>query len=1052
MTWRKCLVRGLVFSVLGGIVAAAIVYQAWTNPAATRRQVLGQLDKTFLGAHVTLESARLRILGGISFTDLRMTRRDALDRADFLYVPDGIIYHDKERLANGDLAIRKIELHRLRLRIVRDHDGNWNVADLLGPVDLKTRVPMLVFQQATVLFEDQTTTSSAPLLELKDVNLTVVNDPLPSLVFDGSGVSDVAGPVRFSGKVQRANGECSFDIDAPAIPVGPALVDRLAALAPDAAVHIRTLRGEGHVKAAVAYRPGTAQPLTYDATATLKKAEFSHPQLAWALQDGEVMVHVVNGSIPLVHVVAHSGPSNFDLTLKDVPLSLPPGYSITDDGSVLTELVREMDLRCEHVYVTDELFKCLPDTVQSFKKEYAPCGYLSMTHTFRKDETGRWRKRFLLTAEDMQATYWLFRYTVDHIKGTIDVEYDNDIQPLVKLDLVGRSRDRPVALKGSAQAAKNKSFIDMDIMAEKIPLDKKLLDALPETTQHIVKEFLPDKNPRKGAEFRPMGCGDVKVELRRRRGSPDLNKSFFVTFHDASLCYDLFPYPLENVSGFLAVLPDHWEVSDFHGTHHGGEIAFSGHSEPLSGRASVIEQPERVCVELSGRNIKLDDADFTAALTPLPSLQHTWSTLRLAGAMNFEAKVVDVPGQPKDIDVGVTINGCKMRPTFFDYALDDVSGTFAYTKGRVKLKDVTAKHGSSVLRLTAGQVIPKGESGGYQVRFDAIQGTPVVLDDDFLNALPFSIQEGLRAIKLHGPVWAGTALIVDASGEADPNPLVWWDGGAYLRDASIQTGLEVSHINGLVTCCGLHKDRDMQLVGHLAVEQATLLNQPVQDVQARFFIQPKEPNALCIHDLTADLFGGPLGGEGRVEFGPKLEYDLTLKALNLRLEQFGRHNFGNDADIQGPLCAALHLWGEGRDIGGLKGNGHIFVRDARLYKLPALLDLLKAFNLRLPDRTAFDQASVSFAIDGPQMRVEQFDLVGNAISLRGQGTVGLNGDNINLDFNADWARLGQVFPEVMTEIPRKISDELLQVKVRGSIRDVHFDPVFLPPVFNLFSN
>ncbi len=71
------------------------------------------------------------MLGGISFSDLRMIRKEDLHRADFLYVPDGIIYHDKERWANGDLAIRKIELHRMRVRVVRDRDGNWNVVGLL---------------------------------------------------------------------------------------------------------------------------------------------------------------------------------------------------------------------------------------------------------------------------------------------------------------------------------------------------------------------------------------------------------------------------------------------------------------------------------------------------------------------------------------------------------------------------------------------------------------------------------------------------------------------------------------------------------------------------------------------------------------------------------------------------------------------------------------------------------------------------------------------------------------------------------------------------------
>ncbi len=77
-----------------------------------------------------------------------------------------------------------------------------------------------------------------------------------------------------------------------------------------------------------------------------------------------------------------------------------------------------MDLHIEHLPVSDKLFTCMPDELQSFKDEFKPAGFFSLKHTFRKEENGRWRQRCLLTAEDMQATYDQFQYTVDHIRGT----------------------------------------------------------------------------------------------------------------------------------------------------------------------------------------------------------------------------------------------------------------------------------------------------------------------------------------------------------------------------------------------------------------------------------------------------------------------------------------------------------------------------------------------------------------------------------------------------------------------------------------------------------
>src|SRR5262245_53238847 len=123
MSRRKWLARGLVLFVVVGLAAAGLLYQRWTNPAAVRQQVVDQLGSHFVGVQVTLESARLRLLGGIGVRELRLSRRDDLDRTDFAYFPSAIIYHDKEQLLEGRLAIRKVELHQPRLRIIRGHDG-----------------------------------------------------------------------------------------------------------------------------------------------------------------------------------------------------------------------------------------------------------------------------------------------------------------------------------------------------------------------------------------------------------------------------------------------------------------------------------------------------------------------------------------------------------------------------------------------------------------------------------------------------------------------------------------------------------------------------------------------------------------------------------------------------------------------------------------------------------------------------------------------------------------------------------------------------------------
>ena len=83
------------------------------------------------------------------------------------------------------------------------------------------------------------------------------------------------------------------------------------------------------------------------------------------------------------------------------------------------------------------------------------------------------------------------------------------------------------------------------------------------------------------------------------------------------------------------------------------------------------------------------------------------------------------------------------------------------------------------------------------------------------------------------------------------------------------------------------------------------------------------------------------------------------------------------------------------------------------------------------------------------MRVQQLDLFGNAISLSGQGTVDLDGNNLNLDFTATPGRFTQVLPSGIDAIPQMISQQFLKIKMRGKLGkggDIRFDKELVPAV------
>jgi hypothetical protein len=1060
MTWRKWLVRGLVFSVLGGILLAGLLYEAWTNPTAMRQQVLDKLAERIPGATVALESARLRLLGGIGVGDLRLARRDALDKGDFLYVPSAVIYHDKEHLLDGALAIRKFELHRPRLRIVRERDGGFNLSGLLGPTDLHERVPTLVIQQGTIVLEDRRAAPGVALLEITDVQLTIVNDPLSTLTIEGNGQTDVAGPVRIRAALQRASNAATASVEFPAIPFGPPLVERLHALCPDLAAHLRSLKGTVRLSALLAHNPDSSQPLHHDVTCSLTGGAWSHARLPVPLEQIEASVRCLDGHVPLAQLTARSGETRLKVTARDLDW---PGHA----PSGLEEVVGELHLDIKHLPVAADLFDKLPGNCQDLEEDYQPRGRASVAYDFQRTAPGHWHKQLKIEPEGMAGLFNHFRYPFHQVTGSINITGDSEHNQLVAIDLAGRTgggseapdAGRPLTLRGEIRGEKPLAGIDLVLTGDDVPLDEPLFLALPPKSQELTRKFLSQESRDRGLAACPLGRGDFKVFIRRPRGEREFVNRFVVSLRDAAVKYDVFPYPLEQVSGVLDIQPDHWECQNFRGNHKGGTIFVDGRSIPLApAGAHRPERQDRIEMSIRGRDILLDD-EFEQALAPpefpaRAALRNTWHTLALGGRLSFAADVVDRPDQPQDIDVGVNVHDCTMRPAFFPYALTKVGGAVHYGHGRVTLRDVHAQHGPTQLRLRSGRIDLKPQ-GGFLAWFSGIGGEHLVPDADFFRALHPALQRGLAPLQLHAPLDVQTDLAFDAPSEPGRPLKVWWDGGATLHDAVLQAGLEVSGVNGQIACMGHHNGQQFDWVsGHVLLDRATVLHQPFRNVQARVEVRPDSPDVVRLYDLKASLFGGTMAGEARIDFAPSLRYEVLLEALHVQLEEFGKHNnLGADAQLQGPARAALSLQGEGADLSGLRGNGRVEVANGKMYKLPVLLDLLKAFGLRMPDRTAFEQARMLFSLEGPQMRVSQLDLMGSAISLRGAGTVdfGADGDtNLNLDFSADWGRVPQMLPPGLSDLSQAFSDQVFKIKMRGKIGAIRLEKEFIPAVVEPF--
>jgi hypothetical protein len=1048
MTWRKWIVRSLVLIIASAIAAGVILYLSWTNPTAVREQVLGRLHTYLPGAAVSLESARLKLFGGISVNELHLARRGGRGDSEFAYIPHGTIDPDKEMLSQGRMAIRRVHCHKAQLHVVRDSDGSWNVAGVLADPDPRRQIPMMIFDRAVLVVEDRTNPPRFPTLQIRDVDLTIINDPVSTIVFEGTGLADVAARVQLRGSWGRMSHEFTLSIEALDFSITDKLIERAGQCYPQIAEHARQLGGIAKIQASVEFRPRAPQPWTHDIRLQLTNGKLSHPQIPIPLESLDARCRCTNGIVRIERLVARSGETHLEATGR--------AMSFSSDADL------EGSLKIEHLSVASNVFTNLPEKLQVIQRDYNPEGFADIGLDFQR-RGGRWRTSCVIYPCGGSMLCAKFPYQLERIAGKIEHRLDQSDPEhetsYLNLELVGYTAAgytgaQEVRIEGTVQG-KKPAGVDVRIWAKNVAIDEKLCAALTRPDlQKLVRSFSP------------AGQADIEAHIHRLQGETTFGNRYFIHFHDALMTYDVFPYPVENVSGTLDIRPDYWEFRDFRGSHKDATFHCQGRSIRRGSGSDLL-------VAITGTNLLLD-SELQGSLHN-ESLKRTWVNLSPTGRIDFEARIHRAAEETQpDITVVASPLRCGMTASFFPYALSDVTGIVQYHRQEVLLSNMQARHGPTRVRLGRAKVCLKPE-GGVTVDMPDLSGDPSVKDPDFVHALPAALQKAIGLIHSDQPLVIRTRITVDVPPDtgvsqggvvtpvgnsergakvgapARPASYIYWDGEVDLNDAVLHTGIQMQHVSGRLACRGSYQGGVQALAGNFYLDQAVVFGQPFRDIQSQMVVDHDHPDFVDFRTLKARLFDGEVGGSARVKCGDGIEYDINLTASQVKLEELGGHNqLGPKARLSGLAGARIYLHGKGSEINGLQGGGTIDVPNGKMYNLPLLLDLIKVLSLRAPDETAFEEAHVRFEIHGRQAEFKRIDLYGNAVSLSGLGTMCVDGSDLKLDFFAVWGRALQWMPPVIDQIPAKFAQCLLTIKMRGKIGDVQCTkepvPILLEPM------
>jgi hypothetical protein len=1058
--WRRHLVRGAVLAAVGGIAAAiALAYQL-TGSAAVRQQVTAQLRKFFIGGEVALGSARFRLLGGVHVENFTLYRKDDPTQTPLLHVPAGVIYHDKEQLAHGRLAIRKLLVQRPRITITRSADGRWNIAGILGPVNPELQLPVIEIEQATVVIEIGTHTANTPFrIELRNVNATLLNQPRLVLNIEAHGEAVELGPVHATATWHRTATRLDATVDMAPVPLTTAILRDLSRFCPGLADPVDQVAGVARFHAGLQYHSGAEPAWRHQVRAELTGGRLVHRDLPLPLDHIDCSARCDDDRVAIERFTAKAGAADVTLCCRlrepgggksAGPPPLPPVAGKTPHPATLIpaalDRVAGLDLTVKHLPINPQLFTRLPAVFQKYQQLYAPTGPLDMTVKLDRS-AGPATLTAKLRPDGMAGRFEAFPYPVNQVRGRLDLTLTADRPPRLDVDLTAEANGRrPVTIQGRVEGEGPAPAYAITVAGDAIALDETLLGALPAKFQTVARSY------------HPQGRCDVTARLSRQAGQAVAAHRYTVGFRgDAAVCYDLFPVPLDRLSGGLDITlgpaapvtsRGNWvcKFNDIRGGYAGARIVIDGSARPT-------DDGTQVNLTIVGGDVPLDDTLAAAFANPRMKLGPIWQMFRPSGRFDFRADVIHTDRQPiaAEYDIRVRHTGATIHPTFFPMELEELAGSFRLTPGKVEIDRYTTRHGPTHFDFGGGWV--RFGPGWHFADLRTLRAAPLPIDAALVAALPQALQSVCHALEPTGTLSVDLDhLVIDhpseLPGPAKP-PVIYWDGRFRFADVALRTGVAWTSVTGEVASVGRYRGQLLDGVrGHVALERATVFGQPVLGIHAAAEVPEDHPHELRLHLGRAQMFGGHLSGEAHVAFGAGLEYQVDLKAIGVRLEDVAKHNhFGGTTRMSGLAKAELYLTGTGDGVDELGGGGNVHVPAGKMYNLPVTLDLLKVIALHAPDGTAFEEAHAEFKIHGKRVQFERLDLMGSAVSLGGKGEMDLDGSDLAMNFYAVWGHVTQMLPPGLREIPPWLSKNLMLLEARGKLGgEVAVRPIPMPPL------
>ncbi len=961
------------------------------------------------------------------------------------------------QLVAGDMPIRSIEIRRARLNLLKDEAGTWNIESLIQSLQKfkppgDSNVPVIL-RDCQIELMDQSDIDHQRQIRISNLMLSVM-----PIDHHGRRLTQISGQfscsevsnVHFTAWIDSANGTWKADLDAKDLRLHRDSLMLLPASLANQLKPLRRLGGRVSLTGSVTGDTSLAQTPMIRLHGNCADIAVSDSRLPWTIEDTSFRFQMTNAGFTIESALGTIGKGRFQGNYGQTGWLKRSNWYL--NGQV-EDYRHRSDRRLDTI---------LPTYCTKFCHDFKPEGYCDVRFDMSFD--GRSLDRVIKAQlKDAAFTFVSLPYKIRHCTGIVNI-VDSDCRFKVR----ATEGEQPIDIDGIVNRMGEGATFTCDISVPGgLPINEKMFNAI---------KPLPSLS-RVISAFNPVGHAGGTARLERTVAGGPVHKTLNVNLKNIDIRHESFPYPIRDVTGVVQTRDDLYRFMDLRGRNGDGEVSCEGTWNPTDGLNANL-----VCSE-----VPLDD-QLRIALKP--SLREIWHGFRPRGTVNKMFVELRLPvGQP-ECDVTVEahlpkrnqltdIGSVSIQPTWFPYEIQDLTGVIKIGEGQVTLSQIEGHHDRSWVKCNGDG---KYSDEAWFIRLNDLLVLSLSVDDDLIDAVPTSLAPQVRNLQYEGKVNAqgemtlagryvkplelnSAANVVSSTapvhGLSSSVFSLAWNVQLDMTGARMMVGVPIENVFGAVKLIGQYDGQLAECRGELDVDSMMIYDNQITSVSGPIWldndraaaglfarkvpdanseaspIPPEKPKSL-----TGTMHGGKVHLDAQINSGELGEFYMQSTLEEGKLEAVCREACPSMRDITGKTYAAVRLTGNCTGTHTYRGDGTMQLRDATIYELPPVLALFKQLRIGRSDRTAFDSSNVSFTISGETIELNRIELLGDAISLLGNGQLNMD-RKIDLNFYSIMGRNRFHIP-VVSEMVHAGSQQAMWIRVNGTMDDPKMTRTVLP--------